>query len=125
MAEEIAKFQPKEKKTPYVGFGDRFVAYLVDTVLSSITLGLYWFYWLYATAAYGDSVGKRMMDIVIVDSQGNRNLGFGKMLMRELVGRFVDNLVFGIGALWMLIDSEKQALHDKVARTYVIHTDAL
>ncbi|MBS1264132.1 MAG: hypothetical protein MAG715_01333 [Methanonatronarchaeales archaeon] len=119
----MAEFEPKEAETPYIGFGPRFVAYLIDSILAFTII--YIFYWFYRTARYGDSLGKKVMGIVIVNRNGERHLGFGKMLMREIVGRFVDWIFLGIGALWILLDDEKQAIHDKVASTYVIKKDSL
>lgn len=115
-----------EDESPFVGFGPRLMAYLIDIVLTGITLGLYWFYWMYRMADRGDSVGKAAMDIVVVDADQGRNLGWGTTLLREPLGRaIVDSLFLGIGELWLLVDDDRQAIHDKVAGTYVVRTDQL
>lgn len=114
-----------EDESPFVGFGPRLIAFLIDNVLTSITLGLYWFYWMYRMADRGDSIGKSAMDIVVVDNEHGRQLGWGTTLLREPIGRFVDSLFLGIGALWMLIDGDKQAIHDKVGGTYVVPADRI
>jgi len=46
-------------------------------------------------------------------------LSFADSLVRGLAGIF-SLLVFGLGALWIIRDPERQAWHDKIAGTYVV-----
>ena len=48
--------------------------------------------------------------------------GFGKMFVREVPGRFVSALVFGLGYFWAIIDRNGQAWHDRIAGTVVVRT---
>jgi len=105
----------------YAGFPPRFVAYLVDNILAALTLGLYVFYMLYTLSKKGETVGKNIAGIKVIKEGRKRGLGLGTAVLREIIGRFVDSLVFGVGGLYFLIDKDKQALHDKVANTYVVH----
>ena len=105
----------------YASFGRRLAAELFDELLTIFSLGIYRLYSLYTISKRGETLGKKIMKIKIVNKEGDSRIGFGKMFLREVVGKFVDYLVFGIGALWMLIDSDKQGLHDKCADTFVIN----
>jgi uncharacterized RDD family membrane protein YckC len=114
----------KKDKIPemrYAPFGPRFVAWFIDGLLIIVTLTLYYWYILYTQSVRGETVGKNIMKIRIVKENGDNHLGLGTVLMREIIGNFVDWLVFGVGGLYLLIDSKNQALHDKVANTYVIY----
>jgi len=42
------------------------------------------------------------------------------MLLREWIGRWLSGLLFGLGYLWILLDKDRQAWHDKLASTYVV-----
>lgn len=115
---------PKDTKGTYkyAGFPPRFAALIVDSFLSVITLGIYSLIMLIMLTSKGETVGKNMAGIKVVkNDQTSKGLGLGTTLLREIVGRFVDWLVFGIGGLYLLIDPKKQALHDKVADTFVVY----
>ncbi|WP_121245836.1 RDD family protein [Mucilaginibacter phyllosphaerae] len=64
------------------------------------------------------SLGKKFFRISVVDADGMK-LTFGRALLRNL-GKFVSGTALGIGYLAILWDSQKQAWHDRWARTYVI-----
>lgn len=67
----------------------------------------------------GQTLGKKALGIKIVDASG-KTPPLLTFFLREVVGKTVDMLTLGIGYLWMLWDPKKQALHDKIASTYVI-----
>jgi uncharacterized RDD family membrane protein YckC len=56
----------------------------------------------------------------VVDQRNGDIPGFGKMFLREIVGRFLSGLFFGLGYFWSLFDKNAQAWHDKLAGTVVI-----
>jgi uncharacterized RDD family membrane protein YckC len=45
---------------------------------------------------------------------------YGRAVLREVLGKFISSLLFGIGYLMVIFDNQKQGLHDKMADTYVI-----
>lgn len=68
----------------------------------------------------GQTVGKKLMGIRVVDIQGTRP-SMGKFFLREIIGKMlVNQLTLDIGYLWVLWDSKRQGLHDKIASTYVV-----
>lgn len=67
----------------------------------------------------GQTLGKKVMGIRVVDAQGNKPSAM-TFFLRDVIGKMVSGLILGIGYLMVIWDSKKQALHDKIASTYVI-----
>ncbi len=67
----------------------------------------------------GQTLGKRVMGIRVVDFAGGGPIGYGRGFIRY-IGKIVSGLVFCLGFLWMLWDREKQAWDDKFAGTVVV-----
>lgn len=70
-------------------------------------------------AVRGQSPGKYLLGIRVVDAQGRRP-GWARALARELLGKFVSTLILGFGYAWAAADPRRQALHDKIAGTFVV-----
>jgi uncharacterized RDD family membrane protein YckC len=125
---------------PRASFGARFLAALIDGIMLGIVstvlrvvagvagqglailVGLAYFVYLEGSPA-GQTVGKRIMNIRVIDFDDGGPLGFGKALARY-VGRFVSSVVCLLGYLWMLWDPQKQTWHDKIATSVVVPTSA-
>ncbi len=67
----------------------------------------------------GQTVGKKVMGIKVVDVVTGQTPTVGKFLLRDILGKIISSLVV-IGYLWAIWDEKKQAIHDKVAGTVVI-----
>jgi uncharacterized RDD family membrane protein YckC len=67
----------------------------------------------------GQTVGKKVMGIRVVDFANGGPIGFGRGVLRYL-GKIVSSIPCGLGYLWMLWDKEKQTWHDKIATTVVV-----
>lgn len=80
-----------------------------------LTIGYYVFY----QAKMGQTLGKKVMGIKVVDAKG-KTPGALTFFLREIVGKMVSGIILGIGYLMVLWDGKKQALHDKIASTYVV-----
>jgi uncharacterized RDD family membrane protein YckC len=124
-----------------VGFGRRFVAFIIDAVilgvinnlLMSVTGGnaadpaassgmstlvgvLYVIgFW---TAWNGQTPGKKVMGLRIVKADGSA-FGVVPGIIRY-VGYFISGIALLLGFLWILFDKDKQGWHDKIAGTYVV-----
>lgn len=76
---------------------------------------------LYFTLMEGSArqatVGKIALGIKVGDEYGNR-ISYGQALGRYL-GKILSGLILLIGYLMVLWDDRRQALHDKLANTYV------
>ena len=73
---------------------------------------------------YGQTVGKKIMGIIVVNKDG-KSPSIEMSLMREIIGKYILNqLSLGIGYLLIIFNKEKQGLHDKIAGTHVIYNDS-
>lgn len=77
-------------------------------------------YFVLTTYYCGATVGKYLMKIKVVDSEG-RELSFMSVLIRETVGRYLSVLIIYVGYIMAGFDSRKQGLHDKIADTCVVY----
>jgi uncharacterized RDD family membrane protein YckC len=80
---------------------------------------LFFGYFVLLTGLFGQTPGKFVAGIIVVDSEG-RTPGVAMAIPREMAGRFVAVVVLGIGLLWVLYDPKRQGWHDKIAGTYVV-----
>jgi uncharacterized RDD family membrane protein YckC len=126
---------------PRASFGPRLVAAIIDGVVLlvvglvmnvllgrslgtvlQILVGLGYYTYLEGSPS-GQTVGKKAMNIRVIDFSGGGPIGFGRALVRYL-GRYVSAFVCLLGYFWMLWDSEKQTWHDKFAGAVVVPTSA-
>lgn len=77
------------------------------------------FYWIFFTGYCGQTPGKMLLRIQVVTVDG-APLGYGKAFYREVVGKFISGIIFCIGYLMAAFDDQKQGLHDRMAKTYVV-----
>jgi uncharacterized RDD family membrane protein YckC len=90
------------------------VPYLVTSMIIEI------FYFTYFHGVTGQTVGKWICSIKVIDENGNL-LGFKRAFIRY-VGYLIVRLSLYIGFMWIIFDKKKQGWHDKIARSYVINT---
>lgn len=120
----------------YASFGKRFFALIIDSIIMSIIGSIFIFTWGYLGylggswligAAYfilleGGSwhatLGKRAMGIIVVDASG-QGISYGTAALRY-IGKIISSAIIGIGYLMAAFSDTCQALHDKIANTYVI-----
>ena len=76
------------------------------------TIFAFWF------LSQGKTPGKWLVGAV--DKRNGGNPGLGRMLVREIIGKFVSGVVLGFGYLWAIFDKDTQAWHDKIAGTVVL-----
>ena len=68
----------------------------------------------------GLTPGKYLVGEQVVDHLTGGQPGLGTMLLREIVGKWVSGILFGLGYLWAIWDKDGQAWHDKIAGTVVV-----
>ena len=78
-------------------------------------------YFVGLTGSYGATLGKMVLGLLVVDANGQK-ISFGKAVLREIIGKWVSGIVFGLGYLWVAFDGKKQGWHDKIAGTFVVKT---
>jgi uncharacterized RDD family membrane protein YckC len=121
---------------PRASFFQRVGAYLVDLILVAIVAGILYVildvtgyiiaialsiaYFIYFEGgATGQTIGKRVLGIRVVDYGSGGPLGYGKAFLRY-IGRIASGAICYLGYLWVIWDKEKQGWHDKIANTVVV-----
>ena len=125
---------------PRATFGARFVAALIDGILVGIVGGGFTlfgdsagsglgtivglaYYVFFEGSASGQTLGKRAMNIRVLDFATGESIGYGRAVVRY-IGRILSGIVCLLGYFWMLWDPEKQTWHDKLANSVVVPTSA-
>jgi len=122
---------------PKASFGLRFGASLIDGIILGVVstilrllvvdalaqwvgvvIGLVYFVYLEGSDA-GQTLGKKVVGIRVVDLAGAGPIGFGRATVRYF-GRIMSAIPLGLGYLWMLWDDQKQTWHDKFASSMVV-----
>ena len=93
------------------------------TILSEV-LGMLiiWAYFSLMTYYKGATLGKMLVGIT-VKSDSLEKLSFGRVLLRETVGKLVSQIILGIGYIIAGVTQNKQALHDMFAHSVVVYKD--
>jgi uncharacterized RDD family membrane protein YckC len=118
-------------------FGSRFTAFLLDLLLVGLVTsvlrivvdpGVALFLQIVVLLGYftyfdgspsGQTIGKKWMNVRVVDAAGGGPLGPSQALVRALV-RCVSVLAALLGCLWMLWDRDRRTWHDKAVGTAVV-----
>ena len=82
-------------------------------------LGFPVLYYVSLHGAFGQTVGKMVLGIRVVNEDGS-SMTYRKAFFRWL-GYLLCDLTLNIGYVWAAFDPRKQGLHDKVCRTIVVH----
>jgi uncharacterized RDD family membrane protein YckC len=128
---------------PRASFGVRFLAALIDGILVGVVsgivrailgldltgsqgiqllLGLAYYGYLEGSPS-GQTVGKKVMSIRVIDFAGGGPIGPGRAVIR-FVARYLSGIACLLGYFWMLWDKEKQTWHDKLSNSVVVPTSA-
>ena len=84
--------------------------------------GLLLVVYLVSELTMGQTVGKRLLNLTVVDQHGRRPEAI-MVLIRNLV-RIVSLAAFGTGYLWAAFDTERRTFHDWVSGTWVVYRSA-
>jgi uncharacterized RDD family membrane protein YckC len=115
---------------PRAGFWIRMAALLIDVILIGILLSFTWHNQtarhLLVLASYGAlmwklkgaTIGGIVFDLQVVRVDG-RPLDWATAIVRAL-SCFLSLFIFGLGFIWIAVDHERQAWHDKIAGTVVV-----
>lgn len=144
---------PSQSDRRYAGFWMRFWAYIVDGIIIFSINGFllspfkflnngaivqfgYWtvngfaaaiifyVYFLLMTKFFGQTLGKMIFGLKVV-SEKEESLTWTDLFFREVVGRFIYNIIGILAVLYVVVafTKEKQGIHDFIGKTHVIHVD--
>ncbi len=109
--------------------GKRLGGYALDTLLAIVTLGIGWLVWSFVIWGSSQTPAKQILKMKTVDIETGQRATYGKMFLREFVGKwlivgvligglcFIAELVLDFMLLW---DKDRQQLWDKVSNTIVV-----
>ncbi len=124
----------------YAGFWIRFGAWFIDQIaltlldlvvilivedswtlqiISPLALGVF-YYSLMESSRWKATIGKRLFGLAVVTGRGEQ-LSIGNAFGRSFA-KIISAFILGIGFIMAATSQKKQALHDRVADTYVIRT---
>jgi uncharacterized RDD family membrane protein YckC len=89
-------------------------------IAAALMLPFAYLIWWLSLFRKGQTPGKKLLNVQVVHSQSGIIPGFGKMFVREVIGKLISGLFLGLGYFWALFDKNNQAWHDKLAGTVVI-----
>lgn len=78
-------------------------------------MGAFVFFWL-----RGQTPGKALLGLRVLRRGTDRVPGLGRMVVRDLVGRFVSGIALGVGFISAIPDDENRTWHDKMVDTVVV-----
>jgi uncharacterized RDD family membrane protein YckC len=94
-------------------------AQAVLNILNTVVGVLY--YGLLEGGPTGQTLGKRICGIKVIDADTGAPIGYGRGIGRYFA-RILSGLALGLGYLWMLWDPRKQTWHDKLVRSVVVRS---
>lgn len=93
---------------------------ILSAILNVAIFIISWFYFAVQESSETQAtIGKRLMGIFVTDLQGNQ-ISFGRATGRYF-GKILSGMIFMIGYILAGFTNKKQALHDLMAGTLVIH----
>ena len=109
--------------TPFRLAAWRYFDHNVDFWPSNLTsLGQLVVLGIYATLMtvyFGGTIGKRVMNLRVVNLDGSRPTA-NTLALRYIIGYPISGVFILLGFIWAIFDNQKQAWHDKIANTYVV-----
>jgi Predicted membrane protein/domain len=125
----------------YADFFSRFAAFIFDSLfflipyfilrsiiknekaVDYISTGIFVSYNIILIKKYQQTLGKRIFNLKIEsDDPNNPDLKWGRVILRETLGKVLSGLFLGFGYLYIFFKSKRQAFHDILAKTVVVET---
>ncbi len=98
--------------TAYPGFSE----WMLCTII-------FWTYTIWFKGYRGATPGYYILGIKLISINGT-HVSVKQILIR-IISSFFSAIPFGLGYIWITIDADRQAWHDKIAGTYVIRSGAI
>lgn len=118
----VPRFDPQTGQLESAGFVGGILAAQGAFLLMFLVLTAA--YYVYFHGSRGQTPGKMVMKIKVIDEGTGATISYGSAFLRWLVPQLGGVLTCGIltllDGLWPLWDARRQAIHDKVAKSLVI-----
>ncbi len=139
LSAESPAADPAAPSSDFAGFWIRLVAWIIDSLVVGFALQFItffnpsfgtllllwvvgpWVYYVTLTGIRGQTLGKMALGLMVIREDGSLP-GLGYAALREIIGKFVSGLLFGLGFFSAGWDKRKQGWRDKIAGTVVIRT---
>ena len=105
----------------------RLGGYLLEGVLIVVTLIVGWLIWSIVVWGRGETPAKQLLGMRVVHRETLTAAGRGRMFVREVPCKFLMGLIASVTFIgnifyfWLLWDSERQELWDKMVDTVVVN----
>ncbi|MCX6434907.1 MAG: RDD family protein [Actinobacteria bacterium] len=119
-------------KEPLASAGARLGSYLMEQLLSVVTLGIGWLIWSFVEWGKGTTPGHKVLNQYVVDEKTGETFGRGRMAIREIVIKgllcgllFVMTFsVFFIVDSLMVVRDDRRTIHDRISGSLVVQRQA-
>lgn len=112
-------------QTELASVGRRIGAYFLAIPLAIVTLGIGYIIWALIVWGRGQTPALQVLGMRCWRTETNRIADWGYMALREIVGGFVEDLVFGLVAIvsfiLMCTRPDRRSIHDLIAGTIVLY----
>ena len=95
------------------------MAGIFGTIIYMILILFQFLYYGYFWSKNGQSPGKKLMGIRVVQ-MGGGSMSFLKAGLRGTLGYWISGLIFGLGFIWAIFDADNETWHDKIFGTRVV-----
>ena len=95
-------------------------AQLVGALFGIVLLCIYYGYFYNKK---GQTPGKMLMKLKVVRAEDLQYVSWGRAIIRQTVGAFINNWLFYLGYLWYFMSQKRQTWGDSLVKTYVVKTD--
>jgi uncharacterized RDD family membrane protein YckC len=107
-----------------IGIGQKSRETILGTLGVPIYLSLSWLYFAFFESSNKKAtIGKMALEIEVVDAN-SKKISFLRATVRYW-SKIISAVILGIGFIMAAFTEDKQALHDKIANTYVVNKDAM
>lgn len=96
---------------------------VISMITSILSFGISVAYYVYFYTKQGQSIGKKLLKLKVVNASDLSYLSAGKVVLRDVVGKWVSQIVFCLGFFWYFMSEKRQTWHDSIASSYVVKTD--
>jgi uncharacterized RDD family membrane protein YckC len=105
--------------------GRRIGAYFLSILLLIVTLVIGYVIWGLIVWAKGTSPALQVLGMRCWKPMNNEVAGWGTMALRDIIGRIVESVFFGIGGIvsfiMFLANKDHRSLSDMIGSTVVVH----